>query len=434
MMIGSPRFRRLAKEGIWVVSGQIASVAGALVLVRVLTEHLNPTQYGDLALALTLGTLICQVAFSGAMPGILRYYTVAADKGDTHQYFVESRRMMLFGTFAAVGLSILLMFGLALAGRAEWLGLVTIAIVFSILGSYNTTLSMIQNAARQRQVVALHSGLDAWLKVLFVAALLSWTIKASEVVVVGYLLSLLLVLGSQSIFIKRLMARETPDGNNEIHRWSGRIWFYSKPFVVFNIFTWLQASSDRWALETFATTQDVGLYAVLMQLGYAPVSMVTGLAMTFISPILFQRSGDATEHARNSSASRLAWQLTLSALALTAIGFLLALFFHEWIFRLFVAEEYRFVSSLLPWVVLAGGLFAAGQVISLKLMSDMNTQALLAPKVVTAIAGTLLSFASVHIAGLKGAVFALVVFSALHLLWVGLAGVRQTNLSAYGNH
>lgn len=421
----SPRFRRLAKEGTWVVSGQIASVAGALVLVRVLTEYLSPTQYGNLALALTLGTLICQVAFSGVMPGILRFYTVAADKGDTHQYFVASRRMMLFSTFAALGLSVLLLIGLLLAGRAEWLGLVAIAIVFSILGSYNTTLSMIQNAARQRQVVALHGALDAWLKVLFVATLLSWTIKAGEVVIVSYLLSLLLVLGSQSIFIKRLIVQQAPGGSSEIHRWSSQIWLYSKPFVVFNMFTWLQASSDRWALETFATTQDVGLYTVLMQLGYAPISIVTGLAMTFISPILFQRSGDATEHARNDSASQLAWQLTLMALALTTVGFLLALFFHEWIFRLFVAEEYRPVSNLLPWMVLAGGLFAAGQVISLKLMSDMNTQALMAPKVVTAIAGTLLSFAGAYIAGLKGVVFALVAFSVLHLLWIGLVGARQ---------
>jgi hypothetical protein len=85
-------------------------------------------------------------------------------------------------------------------------------------------------------------------------------------------------------------------------------------------------------------------------------------------------------------------------------------------------------------MVLAGGFFAAGQVISLKLMSGMYTQALQAPKVVTAIAGTFLSFAGTHIAGLKGAAFALVVFSALHLLWVGLVGVRQKNLSAYGNH
>jgi len=36
------RFRRLAKEGSWIVIGQIAAVAGALTLVRVLTEYLDP--------------------------------------------------------------------------------------------------------------------------------------------------------------------------------------------------------------------------------------------------------------------------------------------------------------------------------------------------------------------------------------------------------
>ena len=48
------RFRRLAVEGGWIVAGQAASVLGSLLLVRVLTGHLNPTQYGELALGLTV--------------------------------------------------------------------------------------------------------------------------------------------------------------------------------------------------------------------------------------------------------------------------------------------------------------------------------------------------------------------------------------------
>ena len=74
------RLRRLVGQGSWILVGQIATVAASLVLVRVLTEHLDPTQYGLLALALTLGMLIGQVAFSGAMPGIMRYYAIAAEK------------------------------------------------------------------------------------------------------------------------------------------------------------------------------------------------------------------------------------------------------------------------------------------------------------------------------------------------------------------
>jgi len=47
------RIKRLAKEGSWIVIGQITVIAGALVLVRVLTEYLASAQYGQLALAHT---------------------------------------------------------------------------------------------------------------------------------------------------------------------------------------------------------------------------------------------------------------------------------------------------------------------------------------------------------------------------------------------
>ena len=48
------RIKRLAKEGGWILAGQIATVLGSLMLVRVLTEHLDPVQYGQLALGLTV--------------------------------------------------------------------------------------------------------------------------------------------------------------------------------------------------------------------------------------------------------------------------------------------------------------------------------------------------------------------------------------------
>ena len=42
------RFLRLAREGGLVLTGQVISVAGGLVIVRVLTEYLTPKQYGNL--------------------------------------------------------------------------------------------------------------------------------------------------------------------------------------------------------------------------------------------------------------------------------------------------------------------------------------------------------------------------------------------------
>lgn len=412
------RIKRLAKEGSWIVAGQIAAVVGALVLVRVLTEHLDPAQYGQLALALTLGTLIGQVAFSGAMPGIMRYYTMAVEKNEVHEYFSATIRMMGYGSIVALGLCTVVLLGLPSFGKSDLLGLTGLTILLSILMNYNTTLSMIQNAARQRGVVAFHSSLDAWLKVFFVAILLTWVSNSAKVVVVGYLASLLLVLGSQAIFFRQLIP-EQATGADKPNPWTAQIWQYSKPFVFFNVFTWMQASSDRWALDTFSTTHDVGLYAVLMQLGYTPIGMVAGLMTTLIGPILFQRSGDTTDPARNADVHKKAWQLTALALFFTLLACLFAYLFHDWIFRLLVATQYRSVSYLLPWMILAGGLFSAGQVLGLKLMSDMKTHALIWPKIVTSLVGVLLSFVGAYIAGLTGVVYGAVTFSVLQFVWLG---------------
>ena len=40
-----------------------------------------------------------------------------------------------------------------------------------------------------------------------------------------------------------------------------------------------------------------GLYAVLFQIGYYPVSMVTGIALQFLTPIFFRPGRDATDQA-----------------------------------------------------------------------------------------------------------------------------------------
>ena len=418
------RFKRLAKEGGWIVVGQIAVVAASLVLVRVLTEYLDPTQYGQLALALTLGALIGQVAFSGAMPGIMRYYSIAAEKGEASEYFQASLRMMGYGILVALVLSAVLLMSLPLFGKAEMLGLISLTIGFTIFGTFNTAQNMIQNAARQRKVVALHGSLDAWLRVAFVVCLFTWLGNSANIVVVAYIVSLILVLASQAFFIRRLIPQETISSTKS-KLWAAQIWQYSKPFAYFNAFTWVQASADRWALETYTTSHEVGLYAVLLQLGFTPIAMVAGLMTTLIGPILFQRSGDTTDATRNSTVHRQAWKITAIALVSTLFASIFAFLFHEWIFRLLVANQYRSVSYLLPLMILAGGLFAAGQMLSLKLMSDLNTQALVWPKIITSLLGAAISFIGAYFAGLLGVVVAAVVFSVLQLLWLGVLSWRQ---------
>lgn len=420
-MIATSRFQRLVKEGSWIVAGQIITVMGALVLVRVLTEYLEPAQYGQLALGLTVAGLVNQVVMGGVTAGIGRFYSIAVEKNGLHGYLDASRRLMGYATAVVVAIALVLMAGLYWYDYSQWMGLIAAAFVLSVLSGYNSSLRSIQNAARQRAVVAFHGGIDAWLKILLAVGVMLWLGSSSTMVVLGYALSSLLVTGSQLLFLRRLIHPQV--GNPQVAtNWGPQIWAYSWPFSVFGIFTWVQQVSDRWALQTFASAEDVGLYAVVFQLGYAPVGLATGMAMTFLGPILYQRSGSASDNLRNTSVHHIAWHITFAGLLVTAFAFLFTFTLHEWIFQLLVAPQYYAVSYLLPWMVLAGGIFAAGQMLALKLMSEMKPAAMTVAKIVTAILGAVLNIYGASQFGLHGVMAALLVFSGIYFIWMAWLG------------
>ena len=413
----SSRIVKWVKEGRWIVFGQIVTVFGSLVLVRVVTEHLTPAQYGQLALGLTLAGLVKQVVIGGILNGVGRYYSIAAEKHDLYGYLKASWRLMTFAAVAIAAIGVVLIICLWLLGYSQWYGLAATTLIFSLFSSFNSSFNAIQNAARQRWIVAFHGGMDAWLKIPLVLGLILWLGASSTVVVLGYAFSSLLVAGSQVFFVRQMIPRER-EATDDSARWLKQIWSFSVPFMSWGVFTWAQLSSDRWFLESFAGARAVGLYTVLFQLGYAPVNMLTGLVIDFIGPVLFQRSGDARDQTRNRNVHRVVLLITATSVLLTGFGFLVASGMHGVIFKYLVAGTYRDASYLLPWMVVAGGLFATGQVLSLKLLSEMRAHAMIRVKIVTALAGIALNFVGAATFGLIGIVAAVLAFGAIYLVWM----------------
>ena len=411
------KYKRLTKEGFWIVVGQIAMVAGSLALLRTLTVYMLPDQYGQLALGLSIAGLVNQFVMGGITAAIGRFYSIAIEKNDLSGYLSASLRIMGYATCVVLIISLILVVCLLGLGYSQWLSLALAAIVFSLLSGYNSSLSAIQNAARQRAIVAFHAGMDAWLKILLAVGMLIYFGTSSALVVISYACSSLITTVSQLFFLRSTILKQQIHRENR-QQWLPQIWVYSLPFTTWGAFTWMQQISDRWALQVFATTNDVGHYAVLFQLGFIPISLITGMAVSFLAPVLYERSGDAEDLIRNSHVHQLSWKITNLSLILTLVGFVITLVLHEWIFCLLVAPEYWLSSYLLPWVVLAGGCFAAAQMLALKLMSEMKPSAMQVAKIVSALIGTMLNIVGAAIAGIQGVVGALVIFSCIYLVWM----------------
>jgi O-antigen/teichoic acid export membrane protein len=412
------RVKRLAKEGSLIVVGQIMTVVGALVLVRVLTKHLDPAQYGQLSLGLTVASLVNAVVMGGLINGIIRFYSIAAEKQDLSGYLRASRRLMLYATLVVVMvISLLVIIGRSWLGYSQWTALAAAALVFSVFSAYNGALSGIQNAARQRAIVALHGSLDAWLKIGLVLVVMFWLGNSSETVVIGYAFSSLLVTSSQLFFLSRtiLVHKQQPTKD---HQWMGQIWAYSLPFATWGIFGWAQQSSARWALEAFTTTETVGLYSVLSQLGYAPIQMATGTVLTFLTPILFARSGDGSSVVRRDNVCELTNKLVVLGLGLTTVAALVAALLHSYIFHLLVNNTYSSVSYFLPWFVLAGGIFAVAQIYASRVMALLMPKKIIPAYIGSSTIGIASAIAGTFYFELAGAVVAMLAHAISYFLWI----------------
>jgi O-antigen/teichoic acid export membrane protein len=426
--VASSRFRRLSREFLWIGLGQTAAVLGAVLGIRVLTSVLSQEAYGQLALGMTAATFINLTVFGPLANGATRFFAAAREADRLHSYLSAVKNLVLHATGIVLLMAMALWIALVLTGQSEWVGLALAAVFFGLLSGYNSALNGMQNAARQRPIVALHQGLASWGRFLLALSMVLWFGPSSTVAMLGYGLAILLVVASQGWFFRRTVSGQTDGADSDPYdprQWRADLLRYAWPFAVWGVPAWAHFVSDRWALQVFCSTQDVALYAALFQLGYYPVTVATALITQLLAPVYFERAGDGRDEHRIRGVYSLNWHLTLVIIALTLLMAVVAACFHGVIFAALVPADYRSVSWLLPGLVLSGGLFAAGQVVSLSLHVGVQTYRLVAPQVAVAISGAAINLIAAMLFGVRGVVGAGILISTAYVIWVVLLAVAH---------
>jgi O-antigen/teichoic acid export membrane protein len=413
------RMKRLSQEGGWIVAGQIVSVLGSFVLVRILTEYLKPSDYGYLALGLTIASLVNQVAMGGVISGISRFYSIAVEKDDLRGYLKSSWLLMVYATLAVSVISILLMLGLMWTHQTHWLSLAAAVLVFSVLSGFNAALSGVQNAARQRVVVALHAGIDAWLRIILAVGVIFWLGRSSTAAVVGYIISTLLVTASQLVFLRRQLHPHLKVAAGVVKdNWMKQMWLFSWPMIAGGLFNWSYYASQRWALELYATTEEVGKFYALTQIAYTPILLAGGMLISFITPILYARVGDPTNHERLVGAHQVIFRIAGIGLIATILAAIVTYFLKDIIFGVFVSSQYRDVSAYMPMLVVAGGLLQISLTMSTVVSVRNKTKLFLPVNIFGNLIFSIMNLYATSTWGMTGLIYAMVLGALLHLLWI----------------
>jgi O-antigen/teichoic acid export membrane protein len=410
------RFKRLSKEGIWITAGQVMAMLGSLIGITVLSKAMTPAEYGQLALGMTAFTFVGQLIVGPLGNGVVRFYAPAVELGRLVDYLHAVVKLVVKSIQLIVLIGFIVGLILIISNKTDVFILFSLSFLFAILSGGNSLLNGIQNAARNRANASIHQGFESWIRFLAATCLMVLFGYESQIAMLGFCVSALIILTSQYYFFKKKLSFKTNEIIN-VEQWQRKITVFSMPFAIWGIFTWAQLASDRWALGAFSTSNDVGLYVVVYQLGYYPISMVAGVIVQLITPVIFQRAGNADDIARIENVSNIVWLLTLSAFIFTVISFLFTFLYHDAIFSILLDEEYRRVSYLLPWMILAGGIFSVGQIITINIMSQMNTPIMKTGKILTAVIGIALNCIGALLWGINGLVAGVVVFSFIHFIW-----------------
>jgi len=403
--------KRLGSEAGWVFAGQLLSLVGTLVGVRILTEYLSPSAYGTLGLSLTIVALYTEVIIGGLVGAFTRFYSIASRAQDVRGYVRGVRRLLLAALATALVLllasSPLLLSGFE--GVTFKAGLVVA--LFAVLFGTNAALNAVLNGARRRSMVALNSVVDAWLKIGLAVMAIKWFGPSATSVLTAYAVSLALVLGHQIYRVGQLQDSGLGSGK---HKWTSEMFMFAWPASVWGIFTWAQLVVDRWSLQFFYSTAEVGLYATVLQLGFFPMSLLMGILGTFLTPIVYANTDSRVEGVDHTQ--DLIWRRVFYwGTSVTIVSALLAWVLKGWVFDLLTAEAFRGVSVYLPAMVLAGGLYGTGSLLQVRLMSHMRMIRLAKIMVTSALFGVILTLWLASVWGIFGVVLAKLVFALTYL-------------------
>lgn len=405
-------------EGSWVVAGQLTAFLFGLLGVRILTGILGPESYGRLALGMTMTALTNQVIFGPLGAGAARFYAASIEQKDLDGFWAAigrfRRRSLLFLLAGTLGIAVVL----AAIGQETDIPYLFAVALLSMLSGVQGVFTSVLGAARKRRSVAAFQSADALLRVVGAYAFLTIGGASSSLAIAGFAFSSAVVITLQNRLMPKIFGTPSAESSGVKSDWLAQIWEYIWPLALSGVLSWGFHASQRWALEVFSTTKDVGYFAAVSQVGYTPIIMAGGAFSSLLVPILFQRSGDGSDPERAAATIRVVKQVAVGAATIVAFATIAGFALHKELFELLVAKDFWHVSHYLPYSILAAGIYQISLILSQALLVRRRTRDFLGLNTIGNGTVALASFFLASWHGLNGIFVALVFGSTLHLLWM----------------
>lgn len=408
--MNKPIGKGLIAEAKWVLLGQAGSAALRLASIRVVTEFLDLDAFGDAALILAGLVLAEGVFLSPVLAGQLRFDPAARHQGTVKELYAAVGSLGALGLLAAsIGLAITIQFGGVLpgVGGSGWLMLV-VTIWLASDAVVSAVISFL-NATRQQAKLATVRIADGLARPALGIALIL-TLSSNALPYVGgraagasLVVLLLVAWGHRGV----AAWRRTPASTATIRDWMGRLIRYGAPLVPLAGSQWVIHLADRYILEAFHGSAEVGVYAAAYGLASQPFIMVSASIALLLRPRMFESARDS-ELVEEYHARWLLWLVGIGGFGLLLLGVM-----HVPLGKVLLASPYRMGSGL--FVIVGGGylFLALGQSYEVLLLVEERTRLVLGASLISTVVS------------ISTAMLLIPPFAALGAAWSTLLGLAS---------
>lgn len=414
-MIVPSYLKRLTGEAFWVAFGVFFSTIGTFVGVRMLTSVLPPEEYGRLALGVSVAMGL-QYSIGTALWGtIIRFYSVAKNDGDASWYWQSIRRSLLvfFAAFCLLGLLLTIILKFAGFNSSDiWFWI--LALAFGGVQVIGETGSALQNGARNRKIFSLHQNLIGWGR-FFVAYLVSqYWFPGATGAMLGFVIAVVMVMFSQRYWVKKKILAQWAIGENSKDR-TKEFFKYFKPLAYSGIFIWIQLFADRWALKSFATLDEVGVYFALYQISFAPALYCSSFLLHLLGPIFFNKAGDGSDPGRLKKTVGLNGKIAGVILLLLGLVVGIAFWIGDQVCYTLIDSNYKQGFWAFPWLLATGGIYSVGQQLLMSVYSGIDTRTIIPFRAITSMIAIVCYMVGCKFFGYHGLIAGGFVFSIFFL-------------------
>ena len=260
MDLGITSWRRrifdLKSEALWVVLGQLGTALGVVLGVKILTQVLDPAEYGRMALANTVVLLVGSNIFGPIGQGFMRFWSICRDRAQDNEFLLITDRFAGRLLLFTVGLSLILFVISASTGWPRWIVLMTLSLIAGgVTGYFGLRLSVFL-AARNRKIVALVNTGNAILKPVIALFFVIALFNNADCVILGYVITAFLAAFLVEHLYKKIfcsasfdpsVGRQKETGIDAATGLGKEILAFSWPFYIWGMVGWVHQSCDRWS-------------------------------------------------------------------------------------------------------------------------------------------------------------------------------------------